>query len=239
MTLDPMNDRFLMLDVMGEQINVLKTVAKKIPFLDNVLETKTNDPVIIDLVSPEFFKILVEFIKNDKQLDDFKTNICCFKEDSVDKWLKYLGMDELHKLIFGCRYINKKLVIEDSLLLLDSRFQADKSFCVFTMCDGNHVTVVDPENTLVHVSGKKCLENANDMPKNLKFKDQTKKQEGYIVRSKDNNLIYTFFSNQDIIEEGGLYFISFINAVKYNIISNRDFIKKIYIRNYPNINWNI
>ena len=113
-------DRFLELDVMGENFTILKTVGASIPFIGSIIDTKPEIPVVIDAVSPEFLMILIDSLKNGHSIENIKSKIKGFDKKNVEIWLKYLGMDNLHKQIYGCKYIDKKLVIIDALMIYDS-----------------------------------------------------------------------------------------------------------------------
>lgn len=213
------NDRFFELDIMGEKIKILKAIGIKIPFIESLIDTKSKFPVIINTVSPDFFRILIDFLKNSRTVENFKTKIEEFDKEKVEIWLKYLGMDKLHKQIYGCKYVDKMLVIIDAMIVHDSKSSFKDEFLTFPMCDGNYIAKIDVDNTLVLVSTYKCTEENVSMKNgdvNILY--------GFMIKSKYKN--YVFFRKSCVIEKDGLYFITFKNAVKYEIISNCDKIRK-------------
>jgi len=197
------SDRFLKLDIMGDEFRILVKIAKQIPFLEALLETKPHEQIIIDGVSPKFFRFLDDFLKNDEHISIFKKNIDIFKREKVEYWLKYLEMDQLYRTLFGCKHVGKRLVIDDAITILDS-YQAATGFSiVYRLCDGTYVNTV-PGDALVCVSAVKCIKNDNP---------------GYMIQSKDGRGT-VFLRPYDLVEDGNMVFVSLESAVQNYIISH-------------------
>ncbi len=90
--------------VLDELFEVLLKIALQIPFLEVLMDcssTEHNETIVINEVSPKFFRILINFIKNKEKILHFENEINIFERDDVIRWLKYLGMDLLIKKLYG------------------------------------------------------------------------------------------------------------------------------------------
>ena len=194
-------ERFLMLDIMGEEYKILTRVAKQIPLLETLLETQPkNEPIILDEVSPKFFRLLDDFLKNGELVSIFKTNICIFKREMVDYWLKYLEMDKLHRTLLGCKYVGKRLVIDDVITLSD-HYGCGASSNAYKLCDGSYMHSV-PSDTLVYVSAERCSKRDNS---------------GYVIQTKDGTK-NVFLHLQHIIENNNMIFVELAAAKRSSLI---------------------
>ena len=197
----------LNLIILDEKFDVLIDIAKQIPFLEALIETKTNEFVVINEVSPKFFRILINFIKNQEKIYWFERDINIFEKEDIERWLKYLGMDVLINKLFGRKYVNGKLVITDIVMMSD---KCGRRYKIFTLCDGRSVTGIDVNNTLVSISGVKCKIDGYN---NLLVKSNLGTNIPQIV----------FLPIEDIIIDDGSYFITFDYAVRHKLINNAQF----------------
>ena len=233
-------NRYVTLDVRGDVFNILKSIGKQIPFIEVLIDStelspdaNPNEPIVIEEVSPLFFKILTDFLKNQDNIDNFKKNIIIFDEKNVQQWLKYLGMDKLFKIMYGCKTINGQQVVLDTKILYDTNYDPSRKFVTYTTCDRDYnisCISIDIDNALVIVSAYESSEAVKKTNKENKDYDIIIK--GYMVISKDNKENITFFREKDIIKADGLYFITLRNAIKFKIISNSELtVKKMAERN--------
>jgi len=209
--------RFIKLDVRGEVFEIIKSVGSQIPFIevlidstDSSLDANPTEPIIIDEVSPLFFRILTDFLKNQEHVDIFKEQIARFERKNVQYWLKYLCMDKLFKTLYGCESVNGKKVIFDVEFTRDTHHKSASIYTTYTTVNENYNVPsydTDENNMLVFVSAYECTEG---------------KDKGYMVIPKSKNGHKTFFHQEDIVENDGFYFITFKNAIRYNILSDRE-----------------
>lgn len=90
------------LNCRGDIIDVPKYCIKKIPLLDAIEESKFKETVTLDLISPRFLQLIVDYTKNDQKTEHLRKILTDeFDDDVIKIYLKYLGMnivfDELYK----------------------------------------------------------------------------------------------------------------------------------------------
>jgi len=161
-------------------------------------------------------------LKNEENIDTFKQNISKFESKNIQKWIKYLGMDKLYQTMYGCMFLDDKLVIKDIIRI--TSFGTGGWYIGCKLCDETYFTsylAPNLNNILVHVSvqswfDKKGIEIYQQEIKNLK---------GYLVLSRVGEYNHTFFRSSEIIEKNGMFFVTLSNALKYNIIPSTDNIK--------------
>src|SRR5271166_2273624 len=85
--------------VIDEKIDVPECMIKSIPLLETLVNDAKagKDSITITEIPPDFFKILISFLKSGKTVNHFKKLLhdADFNRESIEKWLKYLLMDVL------------------------------------------------------------------------------------------------------------------------------------------------
>lgn len=198
----------LKLNILDERIDILIEIANQIPFLEILLETliveKSNEVVVINEVSPKFFRILINFLKNQEKIHCFERDINIFEKKDIERWLKYLGMDVLMNKLYGRRYVGGKLVITDFVIMRD-RF--GRRIQTYKLYDGQFVTNIVCDNIVISVPGVKC---------------KIDKNEYILIKTNFNTDVQKigFLPIEDIIIDNGSYFITYKCAVEYNLIDD-------------------
>ena len=212
--------RFVKIDIRGVEFNILKYIGNQIPFIKILIdcdesENKINDLIIIDEVSPLFFNILIEYLKNEEHLDSFKLSILKFETENVKKWLKYLGMDKLFRKIFGFRSIDNKLIVKKIFYGYDDL--TSEKVIMYILHDGSCYSpfnIIKVDETLVCVSVHDGFDD--------------KKNEGYYVISQIEKNPGAFIYKENIFEHEGFYFITLASALEYDIMFCDKEIKKSF-----------
>jgi len=205
-------DRFLELDIMGEKIKVLKKVGMEIPFIEAIISTQPDNIVVLDNISPAFFNLLVEYLRDGRSLTYLKNKLHDFNKDNVMIWLKYLGLNKLYKNIFGCRFVNKKLAVIDAIVVYDSKYPG-REFVTYFLCDGNYISKIDPYNALVRVIVSECTEED----------ERSGFVKGFMIKTKTSH--DAFFRDEHVIKDDDDYYVTFIHALRFEILSNAESIK--------------
>ena len=91
----------IQLSCRDEIIDVPMYCIKKIPLLESIEESKSNEIVTLDSMSPRFLRLIVDYCKNDQKSAYLKKVLTDeFDDDIIKIYLKYLGMnivfDELY-----------------------------------------------------------------------------------------------------------------------------------------------
>ena len=215
---DKKSDRFLLIDVMGEEFKVVKKVAIQIPFFEALVETQPSERIIIDEVSPEFLKILIDFIKNSNDINYFKKHIRDFENKSLRYWLKYLGMNDLYKTLYGTDFFNdeKRLLIDDVIQI--SSICNKTIWYAFKLLNGKYIMFMgepdlnlnDP-NMRVHVLLKKIMTSGK-----------------YVIMSKDNQREIILDPSLVVSDSGNTICVSLKTAVNHRILSYSNEIENIF-----------
>ena len=86
--------RFISVDVMGDMFKVPMCCIKRIPLLKAIAEEHPGQTIEIDEVSPDFFGLLIEFLKNRNE-SKFLESIKIFRKEDVD----YCNARRIRKII--------------------------------------------------------------------------------------------------------------------------------------------
>lgn len=219
------DDRFLLLDVMGDEFRVVKKVAMQIPYLKEALvKTQSSERIIIDEVSPDFFKKLIDFIKNSTNISYFKKRICDFNIESVKYWLKYLGMNDLYKTLYGMDYLNDDDKDDDKERLIDDTIEIysigrKRKWYALKLFNGKYIMMDDPD---FNINDPKL--KVHVILKNVTHGD-------YIIISKDNKREIILDPSLVISDNENALCVSLETALEYDILSYSD---EIYCNYYPN-----
>ena len=214
-------NRFIKIDIRGDVFNILTNIGKQIPFIEALIETKSDETIILDEISPLFFSILIEHLKNQEHHNTFVKKLSNFDPLMIQKWLKYLGMNEMYMMMYGseCKYIDNKLLIKDIRGVQFSTTCAGITI-VYVLLNGVSYHVpshfANPNDILINVSAQKCIGE----PKSPYTK--------YLVFSKVNEQYDTLLKDNYVVENDGSYFITLATAHKFNIISLSERIKNTY-----------
>jgi len=210
--------RFMNVDAMGDIFKVPMCCIKRIPLLGAIAEEHPDQTIEIDEVSPDFFVLLVDFLKNRNETK-FLESIKIFRKEDVDYWAKYLCIDDFFwndapksKIanktndIPKPNYIGNKLVVVDAeyTKILGNKGQP----IVFILNNGDRVSSIDKFNTIVPISGQKYNIDGRD---------------GIFIKKKD-----LFIPLRDTVFDNDQYYISLINAAAHKLINNHHLIEYIF-----------
>lgn len=198
--------------VTNAKIDKESQISKKIPFLGILVTDAKLDkkPQIIEQVSPDFFRLLISFLKSGKNVSYFKDSLnnSEFDREQIEIWLKYLLMDVLLRQLYGCDRVDGRQVITTNILSLyrPNRYDDLETYYGFELCSGKIVTKIDA-NAVMLIQGTKC---EIDGIQSLIVKSYKNKQ-----GDQGNNLPITNF-----LERDGLFFVPVEVVIKYFLIED-------------------
>ena len=126
--------------VIDEKIDVPECIAKSIPLLETLINDAKagEDSITITEIPPDFFRILIAFLKSGKTVKHFKKLLqdADFNRESIEKWLKYLLMDVLLRQLYGCDVVNgKQAIVGMSPIYKRMEDSSLREYYVFEYCD--------------------------------------------------------------------------------------------------------
>jgi len=142
----------MILRVRGDVIQIPDFVVQQIPFTSALSSSEEKDILDIDTISPRFFTLIVEYLKNGQKLSFLRSVLEReFDQENIKIYLKYLGMDDIYNKLYkynppNCNVITicvKGKEIDFPLSLLD-RFPGIKKLVLddstqSTDLDGNKI----------------------------------------------------------------------------------------------------
>src|SRR5579863_9163577 len=97
--------QMIKLNVRGDLIEIPSYAIADIPFIKVLAETKSEDIIEIDAISPKFLKHIIEYIKTQQRPSSLKTILSKeFEEQTIKENLKYLAMDKLLNSFYDPNY---------------------------------------------------------------------------------------------------------------------------------------
>lgn len=106
------SEQGLKLNVRGDLIEIPSYAISHIPFFKILSETKSDDVIKVDAISPKFLNYIMEYIKNQEPISYLKRRLTeNFEEKTIKDNLMYLGMDKLLNILYDLT-INDMPVIE-------------------------------------------------------------------------------------------------------------------------------
>lgn len=101
----------LKLNVRGEHLTFPESVAKQVPFLKALLETKADNEHNVDYLSPNFLTTLLEWIKTGKK--QYKSDLqTTYEKDDIKRWMLYLSLFPTVHQWYGFSEIDQHFVVE-------------------------------------------------------------------------------------------------------------------------------
>lgn len=93
-------------------IKIPNFVIDKIPLIESLNETKSDQMIELTEISPRFLKHIIEYFNNDQKPLFLKSKLNEeFEEFAIKKYLKYLGLDVLLNRLYKSHKIDDKIII--------------------------------------------------------------------------------------------------------------------------------
>jgi hypothetical protein len=206
------SEQGLKLNVRGDLIEIPSYAILHIPFIKILSETKSDDIIKIDAISPKFLNYILEYIKNQQQTSYLKTRLTIeFEEQTIKDNLMYLAMDKLLDKLFNSFY-NSKHMINNMPVIESFTFSGCKmrGGQLIPFCD------IDLMNTLILLSKdliEVYVENSRQIY--LVFYDKIKKTK-----------IYPYLDSKLFIKENDSWFMRVAHYCMYDLPLSDIFTKK-------------
>jgi hypothetical protein len=202
----------LKLNVRGDLIEIPSYAISHIPFIKVLAETKSEDIIEIDVISPKFLNYIIEYIKNQQSPSFLKTILSKeFEKQTIEENLKYLAMDTLFNSFYDPKHTINGLPVIVS-------FTSDK--CI--MRDGQLIRACDIDliNTLIVLSIRLMNVYLIDHESQIQFTFYDDREKKEITKA-----IHTSW----LICENKSWYIHVINYCKYNLPGSNIFKNQLNI----------
>jgi SpoU rRNA methylase family enzyme len=192
--------------IIDEKFRIPSHIAKQIPFIDQLskaIDLLSTEEIIINEVSPKFFKILYDWLKNGEVVDSFKEALVKFEKKSIQKWLRYLCMDKLLEQMYGLETIDGKMVIYGIKDVYFPEAHMHSPACI--LYNDNLTTYIDIDDAVICVEGSKILIDTISYIHIKCHPGCDHNDKHYIL-------------NNNIIEQNNKYYVPLKDVVRYNLI---------------------